>query len=212
MTATTATPARIRTWTPVHTDGYHCDRLEFDLDHGEHQRRQACGLGAIPDFRAINIMLELPGGHSLDYDGLSEMWRGEVRWLERRYPGALDVNRSGWNRTAVTRLASPILRPDLAIVEGKRYTKGHMNRAAHFAPQCRRAVVYSPAQAMKADSFQLAEHDFCGVGLGQRADDGGIQWLVQPRAYHGIGYRPARWWFAETVYAEWLKYGESMGS
>lgn len=43
VTATIETPPRIRAWTPVHSDGYQCDRLEFDLDYGEHQRRQAAG-------------------------------------------------------------------------------------------------------------------------------------------------------------------------
>lgn len=202
-----AAAARSREAAPIHVDGYHCDRLEFDLDLGEHRRRQAVGLGAVPDLGLLDALMDLPAGYRLDYRSMAEKDRSTVRWLAKRLPpGALEVERSGRNYTAATRLISPILRADIAIVEGRRYAQGHFKKASWFAPMCRRAVTY-PAGALaraEADPLLLTEYDLYGVGLGERAD-AEIRWIVEPGEYRAMRFTPAAWWFAERVYGQWLQ-------
>lgn len=205
MTTTGSMP-RSSEHTPVHVDGYHCDRLEFDLDLGEHERRQAAGLGAVPDLGLLDALMDLPSGHRLEYRSMQEKDRSTVRWLDRRLPpGALEVERSDRYYAAATRLISPILRADIAIVEGHRYAQGHFARASWFAPMCRRAVTY-PAGALaraEADPLLLTEYDLYGVGLGERTDDA-IRWIVEPGDYRAMRFTAAAWWFAERVYDQWL--------
>lgn len=204
MTTTTETPSRIRAWTPVHSDGYQADRLEFDLDYGEHHRRQAAGLGAFPDFRTIETLMTLPGGHPVDYAGLSEKWRSEVRRVVTRYPGAIEADPAGWNHSDITRLAVPPVQNCLALVYGKRFALGHLNRASRFAPMGRRGVVYPPGVAEKADPFAVAQYGFYGVGVGVHDGDS-VRWLLKPGNYLRYRFTAAGWWFAEMVYGQWLE-------
>lgn len=209
MTATMATPARIRTWTPVHSDGYQADRLEFDLDYAEHQRRQAAGLGAFPDFRTIETLMTLPGGCPVDYAGLSEMWRKEVRRVVTRHPGAIEADRAGWAHSNITRLAVPPVQNCLALVYGKRFALGHLNRASKFAPMGRRAVIYPPGIAENVDPFAVAQYQFYGVGIGVHDGDS-VCWLIEPGTYERYRFTAAAWWFAEMVYAQRLEHGEKL--
>lgn len=206
MSATIETPSRIRAWTPVHSDGYQADRLEFDLDFGEHQRRQAAGLGAFPDFRTIETLMTLPGGHPVDYQELSEKWQKEVRRVVTRHPGAIEADPAGWNHSEITRLAVPPLQNCLALVYGKRFALGHLNRASRFAPMGRRGVVYPPGVAEKADPFAVAQYQFYGVGIGVHDGDN-IRWLIEPGSYERYRFTAAAWWFAEMAYGQWLKSG-----
>lgn len=208
MLATANTiPARIRTWTPMRAEGYRCDQIEFDLDYGEHLRRQAAGLGAFPDFRTIETLMNLPGGHPIDYQGLSEKWRKEVRRVVVKHPGAIEADRAGWNHSHITRLAVPPAQNCLALVYGKRFALGHLNRASRFAPMGRRGVVYPPGVAEKADPFAVAQYGFYGVGIGVHDGDG-VRWILEPGNYERYRHTPAAWWFAETVYEQWLLHGE----
>ncbi len=200
----TIAPSRIRVWTPVNVPGYRCDRLEFDLDFGEHQRRQAASLGAFPDFRTIETLMTLPGGCPIDYQGLSEMWRKEVRRAVVKHPGAIEVDRAGWNQSNITRLAVPPVQDCLALVYGKRFAMGHLNRAARFAPMGRRGVVYPPGVAEKADPFDVVQYGFYGVGVGVHDGDG-VRWLLEPRDYVRYRFTAAAWWFAEMAYGQWLE-------
>lgn len=205
MTTTLATPSRIRTWTPIVSGGFRCDRLEFDLDLGEHQRRQAAGLGAVPDFRTIETLMTLPGGCPVDYAGLSEMWRKEVRRVVTRHPGAIEADRAGWNHSNITRLAVPPVQDCLALVYGKRFALGHLNRAARFAPYCRRGVIYPPGVAENAHPFAVVQYGFYGVGIGVHDGDG-VRWLIEPGTYERYRFTAAGWSFAETVYEQWLQH------
>lgn len=206
MTATTEAPSRVRAWTPVRADGYRCDRLEFSLDLGEHQRRQAAGLGALPDFRTIETLMTLPGGQPLDYSGLSGMWRKEVRRVMAKHPGAIEADRAGWNHPRITRAALPPVRDCLALVYGKRFALGHLNRVSKFAPMGRRGVLYPAGVAEKADPFAVAQYGFWGVGIGEHDGDG-VRWLIEPDPYRPMRFTSAAWWFSEFAYAQWLEHG-----
>lgn len=206
MTATVDTTTRLRAWTPIVSGDFRCDRLEFGLDVGEHHRRQAAGLGAVPDFRTIETLMTLPGGCPVDYAGLSEMWRKEVRRVVTRHPGAIEADRAGWNHSRITRLAVPPVQDCLALVYGKRFGLGHLNRASRFAPYCRRGVVYPPGVAENADPFAVAQYGFYGVGIGVHDGDG-VRWLIEPGTYQRHRFTAAAWWFAEAVYGQWLARG-----
>lgn len=204
MTATLDTPARIRAWTPVHTDGYHCDRFEFTLDLGEHQRRQAAGLGAFANLGWLGVLMELPSGYPVPWTALSDYAK---RTMPKWPPGVVEFERSGRCYATVTSLLTRPVMDGLALVHGKRFALGHLDRASRFAPMGRRAVVYPPGVAEKADLFAVAQYGFYGVGIGAHDGDG-IRWLLEPAAYRPMRFTPAAWWFAETIYAQWLLHGE----
>jgi hypothetical protein len=202
MTTATKSPGRVRAWTPIRVPGYHADRFEFTLDHGEHQRRQAVGLGGVTYMGILEVLMNLPPGHPVPWPSLSDYAKRTIpKWPE----GILAAERSGRCYASVTSLLTRPAMDGLALVYGKRFALGHLNRAARFAPMGRRAVIYPPGVVEKSDPFDVAQYQFYGVGVGEHDGDG-VRWLLEPAPYRPMRFTAAAWSFSEMVYGEWLRH------
>lgn len=82
--------------------GYTGATLHLHVDRTEHQRRQACGLGAISSPDVIAVVMALPHAEPIPWQDLSRYQRHVVK---RAPAGIFDVAKTGRTPQSVTRLA-----------------------------------------------------------------------------------------------------------
>jgi hypothetical protein len=161
----------------------------LELDRGEHERRQAAGVGAISDRHVLNALMELVPGVEVSRASLS----GSARRALRRE--AAEATTAG-SRT-VARLAQPPLSVPLVVVQGTRWARG-VDRASRFGPYCARVLSLSRLPADAAEL--LLEASYLGVG---------VACPDNPRVVPFAPFTPMRftassWAFAEAAYAQFL--------
>lgn len=176
-------------------NGYRCDLLSFDLDETEHERRQACELGALASFTLLEPLMVLPEGFPVPMGDVNPLLHPTLR---RMPTGVLAPDRPDYLRLAIRPA-----RGFLAMVQAKRWAQGHLDRASRFAPMGQRAVVLS-SSAKTPTTGQLSEADFWGIGVGRITQRGGFEWLLDPAPYRPVRFTTAAWRFAEAAYGAWL--------
>lgn len=173
---------------------YRAATLHLTIDHAEHARRQAAGLGHIRDSHCalLDTLMALPPGIPVDHDDLTERQQNEVR---RAPAGILDLTLG-----IVTRHAIRPCRVNLATVHAT-CTRDSIGRATSYAPVCTRAVV-TPTPPRR--TYLLSEANYWGVGVCLDHGDGGVETLVEPEPWRPKRHTPAAWRFAEAAYASYL--------
>jgi hypothetical protein len=166
------------------------------VDPAEHARRDAVGLGAVPDLDVLHALMCLPLDAAIPVDDLGEVVRGLL--LERAPAGAVH-----WldGHTRVRRRFVPAARVPLVVVRAARWRPA-WRRANAFEPFATRVVLLSPAPARVADMAWEADVD--GIGLWVARPGGQIDEVVPPAPYVSRYIKPAGWRFAERAYAAWL--------
>lgn len=177
-------------------NGYRCDLLSFDLDEAEHERRQACGLGAIASFTLIEPLMVLPEGYPVP--------SGDVNYALHPTLRRMPVGVLAPDRPDYLRLAIRPARNFLTYVKAKRWAHGHLDRASKFAPMGQRAIVLS-SSAKVPGADELSEADFYGVGVGRITATSAFEWLLDPEPYRPKRFTAAAWRFAEGAYGAWLR-------
>jgi hypothetical protein len=162
------------------------------IDEAEHARRQACGMGAVPDLAVLNLLMDLPLGQPVDASSLtvSETWA-----LQRTPVGA--VMRDGrW----VVRVGRPVADVVAVVAWGRKFNT-LLNRVAPFSRLAARMVVL---ERVPADFDEIGwQARYLGTGVwtytGGRASE-----LIRADPVRPQYYKPARWRFTEYAYRAWL--------
>jgi hypothetical protein len=181
--ATRNAPAYARIWS---------GSVLLQVDHAEHARRQAAGLGALTNLGTLDLLMTLPEGMAVPVATLSDSQRRALRRLPAGTVTTADQQ--------VTRLAVRPVRAVLATVRG-RCSRTSLERASKFAPFCSRRVL----TRVRPDLETLIEYDFYGVGVTYQHADGAEESLSSPRPWVPQRHTPAGWWFAERAYDMWLR-------
>ncbi|MFJ2893082.1 hypothetical protein ACIO53_44355 [Streptomyces sp. NPDC087305] len=136
----------------------------------------------------LECLLTLPAGVRIPLESLESAARRAVRVLPT---GAADREQA-----TVTRRAVRPLRVDLAVVRASGWRQG-LERAAQFAPFCRRAMLLDRCPS-RLDEL-LAEADFYGIGV-FLASGHEVELLLEPEEYRPRRHTAAAWWFVEDLY------------
>ncbi|WP_406356405.1 hypothetical protein [Streptomyces sp. NBC_00658] len=160
----------------------------YRLDEAEHARREEASAACLDRMADLECLLTLPVGIRVPLESLDSAARREVRVLPT---GAADRG-----RTTVTRRAVRPLRMDLAVVRASSWRKG-LERAAQFAPFCRRAMLLDRRPSRLDDL--LVEADFYGIGV-FLASGSDVELLLEPEEYRPRRHTAAAWWFIEDLY------------
>jgi hypothetical protein len=175
-------------------------RIEVIVLHvaDEQARRSSCGLGAIEDSVLLRALFDLPVGVPVPSRRLSQ-WDRSV--LKRSPGGALEATRD-----TVTRLASPAVKVEMAVVRARNWELG-LYWASQFGPFCRRALVLSSMPAASRDCERLVvEAAMFGIGI-VAAPHAGEGWLVPPASFRPKQASSGQWLFQERAYAALLESG-----
>ncbi|MGW3563572.1 hypothetical protein ACWDSL_06665 [Streptomyces sp. NPDC000941] len=178
--------------------GYGGATIHLEIDHTEHQRRQADGIGPVTGygFGGLSHLMALPEGIPVPLASLTK----EQRTYVRRVPAAICTIHNG----QVTRHAIRPCRVVMATVRAKSASTLALNSASRFTPFCARQVIIRRLTVR----YQQREFDFdfYGIGLLLEHDDGTLETLVEPRPWRPKRHTPAGWWFAERAYTAYLEH------
>jgi len=170
----------------LHIDGNRF-AVEFDLDRGEHRRRQALGIGPATNTGLLHALWELPAGISVPAGCLSEKDLATLGELGEGYVECTDdVSRTFSPAGTITAVVVVADGMDEAITRVSRLPPIFRRLAVAFRHPCR-----DQSTASKS-----------GIGSAVFAS-GGIKALVAPGpAVRGV---PAvyRWWLGEIAYRNW---------
>ena len=173
------------------------------VEAGEHARRVAVGLGAVPDYSTLYALMCLPLNTDVRVVDLGDVVH---RLLQKAPPGCVD-----WldDRTRVRRRYTPAATAPLVVIRGATWRPA-LRRAAAFEPFAARVVLLSGAPRHVAGIAWEADVD--GTGLWITRPSGEIEEVVAPAPYVEHYVKPAGWRFAEYAYAAWLGHDGAVGS
>ncbi|MEU9067935.1 hypothetical protein AB0D60_13740 [Streptomyces sp. NPDC048306] len=160
----------------------------YRLDEAEHARREEVSAARLDHMADLESLLTLPVGIPVPLASLDPAARSAVRTLPA---GAVDRDR----KTATRRAVRP-LRVDLAVVRASGWRQG-LERAAEFAPFCRRAMLLDRRPSRLDDV--LVEADFYGIGVFLAAGND-VEMVLEPEDYRPRRHTAAAWWFVEDLY------------
>jgi len=177
--------------------GYSGAQLTLDIDHAEHHRRQAAGLGTVTchGFGGLDILMALPHGLPV---ALTDLTKPQQQYV-RRAPAGICTIADGM----VTRHAMRPCRVTMATIHANSPTRGAMDSASRFAPFCARQVIAARPPSPRSPERPL-EYGFYGIGLLLEHENSELETLVPPRPWRPLRHTPAAWWFAERAYAQFL--------
>lgn len=162
----------------------------YRRDEAEWQRRDAEDAGRLDRMEALETLLQLPVGLPVPFGSLPGPLRAAVDALPR---GA-----AAFRDSEVTRKAVRPLAVDLVVVRSSPGSwKDGLRRAGRFAPFSRRALLVDVAPGEREDL--LMEAAFYGIGVFTPAA-GGVDLVVEPRAYRPRRHTAAAWRFVEELY------------
>jgi len=171
----------------LHIDGSRF-AVEFDLDRGEHRRRQALGIGPATNTGLLHALWELPAGISVPAGCLSELDLATLGELGEGYVEGTDD---------VSRTFSPAGTVRAVVVVADEMDEA-MTRVSRLPPIFRRLAVAFRHPSRHAS----AKANTSGIGSAVFGP-AGIKALVAPGpAIRGV---PAvyRWWLGEIAYRNW---------
>lgn len=161
------------------------------VDGSEHDRRSACGLGAVTSLPLLDALMCMPYGigvRAADVgDSVAAAVRSAPEWLQ-------------WDGPVVRRVVVPAAEVALVVVESARWADA-LGRAAVFSSVAPRGVLLD--RAAIRDS-RLWEADAAGIGVWARDADGTVDKLVAPGPFVQRYFKPAGWRFRERAYGAWL--------
>jgi hypothetical protein len=160
----------------------------YQVDDGEHARRQRAGVGAISSADVLELLLGLPIAMPVPIAALTPRERAALRLAPT---GAVHVCDGQVTRSAVAPVAV-----ELVLVTALTFRQG-LEIAGRFTPFCARAMVLSRRPRNLAD-VQLRA-GFYGVGV-IVANDQMTEMLIEPAPFHRVRFTAAGWRFLEEVY------------
>lgn len=163
------------------------------VDRAEHERRSACGLGAVTSLPLLDALMCLPCGAEIPESDVG----GSVRETVASAPTGCAERLPG---SVLRRLAVPAAAVPLVVVEYDRWGPA-LARAASFSPVAASCVLMDRRNIPET---RLWEADAAGVGVWARGDGGAPEQLVAPAPFVQRYFKPAGWRFRERAYAAWL--------
>jgi hypothetical protein len=162
----------------------------YRYDENERARRHRVGAERLDRMDALEALLQVPVGLPVPLASLAEPLCRAIGAL----PGGAAVVGDG----QVTRNAVRPLAVDLVVVRssGRNWRDG-LKRAGRFAPFSRRALLIDPPS--EEWETLLLEAAFYGIGILIPAG-GGVELVLEPRAYRPRRHTAAAWRFVEQVY------------
>lgn len=176
-----ARSAKVRIFDTTATMVYRCNGAE-------QERRHNIGLSDLKSMELLDVLLDLPAGVAVPRSSLSS---SVLRVLHRAPGGVVRMD-----NTSVTRLASPVVTPVLAIVYASRWREG-LERATEFASYVPRMYVVPETPANSTEALAEASYYGVGVAVGPRSAP---TIVLEPEPLLDWQPTTAWWWFCEQVY------------
>ena len=167
------------------------------MDHDEHRRRAARGLGAIGALDLLDLLMDLPARSSVPLSALSS---ARLRTLRRAPDGVVEVD----GRT-LTRLLVPVITPMMAVVCTNNWDDA-LTKASRFASYCQRMVVVPELPDNEQEALSEADWYGIGVAVGPKAQPSVV---VEPERFDDWTPTPAWWRFCERAYEQVLRSGKA---
>jgi hypothetical protein len=173
---------------PAHLLGVNV-RVLLDVDHLEHERRQAAGLGALTSRPALRVLCTLPAGERVR---VADLTPPELRQIAALPPGAVDRDHGG-----VTRCAVPVVSLRCVVVIDRNWHRG-LDRASTFAPFTSR-ILALPTAPRSLEPLVL-EANFYGIGV-VVTSPARTAVVAAPAAFRPSVLGPVAWRLREEAYA-----------
>jgi hypothetical protein len=162
------------------------------VDAVEDARRQACGMGAVPDLAVLNLLMNLPFDQPVDTSSLTE----SEAWALQRTPAGAVIRDGRW----VIGVSRPVAEV-VAVVAWGRKLDALLNRVAAFGRLATRMVVLERIPPDFDETCWQASY----LGTGVWAHEGNrARELVRAETVRPRYYKPSRWRFTEYAYRAWL--------
>lgn len=172
--------------------------VAVERDDDELARRRHHGLGALPNRRALQVLLSMPTGVAVPVTFLRS---ADLRLLLSLPTGVVDLD--GTDVRVALRPAVSLLSVGVVARTWKQGLEG----VSPFASYCARYVVLDGGRDQQARGFCVAEARYFGVGLAVHRG-GAVDWLVAPAKFQATRFSPASWLMAERLTAKlWASAG-----